>query len=270
MVVTAKSEVQNLKSKVDQPCAERLQSAASRGRWRKPVLAFLASLAVVFLSGCPGEDITPPEVTIIAPADGDSLAGTTTIRARATDNGNVARVEFLVDAVRVGIDTSPAGQVFEYAWNLGVVRPGSAHTLSCSATDEAGNRNSSPAITVYISSSAGTHHSGTITAKETWAAAENPHVIDSDLDVEAFLTVLPGAVVLVADGATIEVGARSPAGLVASGRADSVIYFTALNPAPGPGAWGGIRFGSSTVPDSSVLRHCVVEYAGGVGSLVRC
>ena len=234
------------------------------------LLAFLASLTVVLLAGCPGEDITPPEVTIIAPADGDSLVGTTTIRARATDKGKVARVDFLVDAVRVGTDTSPAGQVFEYAWNLGVVRPGSPHTLSCSATDEAGNRGSSPAVTVYISSSAGTHHSGTITAAETWTAAENPHVIDSDLDVEAFLTIQPGAVVLVADGAAIGVGARSPAGLVARGRADSVIYFTALNSAPGPGAWGGIRFEANTVPDSSILRHCVVEYGGGGGYLVRC
>jgi hypothetical protein len=229
-----------------------------------------ALCCLVLLAGCPGEDITPPEVTIIEPADGDSLAGTTTLRARATDNGRVARVEFFVDTVRVGIDTSAAGQIFESAWNLGVMRPGSAHTLSCTATDEAGNRNSSPAITVYISSSAGTHHSGIIAATETWTAAESPHVIDSDLDVEAFLTVQPGAVVLVADGATIEVGARSPAGLVARGRADSVIHFTALNPAPGPGAWGGIRFGSNTVPDSSILRHCVVEYAGGGGSLVRC
>jgi len=237
---------------------------------RFTALAFLASLAVVLLSGCPGEDITPPEVAIIAPAEGDSIAGATTIRARATDNGKVARVEFFVDAVRVGIDTSPAGQVFESVWNLGVMRPGSAHTLSCSATDEAGNRNSSPGVTVYISSSAGTHHSGTITAGETWTAAESPHVIDSDLDVEAFLTVQPGAVVLVADGATIAIGARSPAGLVARGRADSVITFTALNLTPGPGAWNGIRFQASTVPDSSILRHCVVEYAGGGGSLVRC
>jgi len=62
------------------------------------------------LSGCPGEDITPPEVTITAPADGDTLAGPTTIRARATDNKKVARVEFMVDGVRIGIIGGRAGQ----------------------------------------------------------------------------------------------------------------------------------------------------------------
>ena len=181
-------------------------------------LAFLATLAVILLPGCPGEDITPPEVTIIAPANGDTLTGATTIRARATDNKRVARVEFFVDGVRIGIDTTLVGQVFECAW-LGVMRPGSSHTLTCSATDGAGNRNSSPAITVYISSAAGTHHSGTISAPETWTAAASPHVVDSDLYLEAILTLQPGAVVLVADGATIAVGTRSPAGIVARGRA---------------------------------------------------
>ncbi len=237
---------------------------------RSSFFVFLSSLFSLFLLvGCPGEDITPPEVTIIAPADGDSIAGTTTIRARATDKGKIARVEFLVDGIRIGIDTTPVGQVFECAW-IGVMRPGTAHTLNCTATDEAGNRGSSPAVTVYISSSAGTHHSGTIEAAETWTAAASPHVVDADLNVEAILTLQPGAVVLVADGATIAVGTRSPAGLVAGGRADSVIAFSALNPAPGPGAWNGILFRAKTVPDSSILRHCIVEYAGGGGSLVRC
>jgi hypothetical protein len=232
-------------------------------------LAFLAFLAVVFLSGCPGEDITPPEVTITAPADGDTLTGATTIRARATDNKRVARVEFFVDGVRIGIDTTPAGHVFECAW-LGVMRPGATHTLTCSATDQAGNRNSSPAITVSISSTAGAHHSGTIDAPETWTTAESPHVVDSDLYVEAILTLAPGAVVLVADGATIAVGTRSPAGIVARGRADSVITFSALNSTPGPGAWNGVLFRANTVPDGSLFRHCVVEHAGGGGSLLQC
>jgi hypothetical protein len=226
-------------------------------------------LAVVFLSGCPGEDITPPEVTIIAPADGDTIAGPTTIRARATDNRKVVSVEFLVDGVRIGIDSSPAGQVFEYAW-LGLMRPGSADTLTCTATDAAGNRNSSPAIAVHISSAAGTHHSGTIAAPESWTAAASPHVVDSDLYIEAILTLQPGTVVLVADGATIAVGTRSPAGIVARGRADSVITFSALSITPGPGAWNGIAFRTHTIPDGSLFRHCIVEYAGGGGSLVRC
>jgi hypothetical protein len=233
-------------------------------------LYFLCPLFTLFLLvGCPGEDITPPEVTISAPADGDTIAGPTTIRASATDDRGVTSVEFFVDGVRIGIDSTPAGNVFECAW-LGLMRPGSADSLRCTATDAAGNRSSSPAITVYISSTAGTHHSGTIDAPQTWTADASPHVIDSDLFVEAILTLRPGVVVLVADGATIAVGTRSPAGIVARGRADSMITFSALNSTPGPGAWNGIVFRTHTAQDGSQLRHCVVEYAGSGGSLVRC
>jgi len=232
---------------------------------------FSSLFTLLLLPGCPGEDLTPPNVTITAPADGDSIAGTsTTIRVRATDNTSVARVEFYVDSVRVGIDTAPAGQVFEYVWALGGARPGSAHTLRCSAVDDAGNRGSSPVVTVYISSTVGTHHSGTITANATWTAAESPHVIDSDLYVDAFLTLQPGATVLVADGVTIAVGTHSSAGIAARGRADSTIVFTALDITPGPGAWDGIEFRARAAPESSILRHCVVEYAGGGGALVHC
>ncbi|MBM3332098.1 hypothetical protein FJY68_09685 [candidate division WOR-3 bacterium] len=232
--------------------------------------ALLSSLFSLFLlGGCPGEDITPPEVVIIAPADGDTIAGPVTVRARATDNKRVVSVEFLVDGVRLGADSSPTGQMFEFAW-LGLMRPGSTHTLSCSAADAAGNRSSSPEVTVHVSSSAGKHHSGTIGMAETWEAASSPHVVDSDLFIEAMLTLEPGTVVLVADGATVAVGTRSPAGIFARGKADSVITFSTLSTAPAPGAWNGILFRANTVPGGSLLRHCLVEYAGGGGYLVKC
>jgi hypothetical protein len=162
MVVEGKYKVQRTKDKV------RRRSLCVV--FRSSFFVLLSSLFSLLLVGCPGEDITPPEVSIIAPADGDTIAGPTTIRANATDNKRVARVEFFVDGVRIGIDSSPSGHVFEYAW-LGAMRPGTAYTLTCSAADDAGNRNSSPAITVHVSSTAGTHHSGTIGAPETWTAA---------------------------------------------------------------------------------------------------
>ncbi len=227
-----------------------------------------AFLAFVVL-GCPGEDITPPEVSITAPADGDTLKSTTTIRARATDNRRVVRVDFYVDGVRIGTDSTPAGNIYECAW-LGMMRPGATNTLTCTAMDAAGNRGSSPAIVVHISSAAGTHHAGVISAAETWTAAAGPHVVDADLYVEATLTLQPGTAVLVADNATIAVGTRSAAAVVARGRADSVITFSALNLTPAPGAWNGLHFRASTTPGASVLRHCVVEYAGSGGALVWC
>jgi hypothetical protein len=214
---------------------------------------------LVVLSGCPGEDLTPPQVTIISPADGDSIAGTTTIRASATDNTAVARVGFYVDSARVGIDTNPAGPIFETDWNPVGLLPGTTHALQCIATDTAGNVNSSPTITTRIAYAAGTHHSGTLAHNETWTAAGNPHIIDADLAIEAYLTIQPGVMVLLADGADLTIGARSPAGLKAAGRPDSLITLTSLNT---PGAWGGIQFRANAVPDSNHLTHCLIQNAG--------
>jgi hypothetical protein len=257
MVDRGKSKVQSPKSKVGPHCL---------------FFVLLSSLfTLLLIAGCPGEDLTPPEVAIILPADGDSIAGTTTIRARATDNKVVDRVEFFVDAARVGIDTTPAGPIFEFAWTPVGLLPGTSHALRCFATDAAGNRNSSAPVNVYISAAAGTHHAGTIATNETWSIAGSPHIVDADLAVEAFLTVEPGVIVLVADGATIAVGTRAPAGLKAQGKTDSAITFTALNPTSGPGAWGGIHYRANAVPNNNVLRHCTIEYAGrDAGALVRC
>jgi len=238
---------------------------------RQSLLPLLSLLLTLFLlAGCPGEDLTPPEVTIIVPAEGDSITGTTTVRASATDNQAVARVEFFVDATRVGVDTVPAGPIFECAWTPAGMLPGTDHALHCVAVDEAGNRNSSPTVNVAIGSQAGTHHSGTVSANETWTFAGSPHIVDAFLTVEALLTIEPGVVVAVADGAVIAVGTHSPAGIAAAGGADSAITFTSLNPSPGPGAWGGIEFRANAAEQASVLRHCVVEYGGGAGALVRC
>jgi hypothetical protein len=180
-------------------------------------------------------------------------------------------VDFYVDSTRVGVDTIPAGPIFETQWNPVGFLPGTSHIIRCAATDAAGNRNSSPTITIRISAATGTHHGGIITANETWTASGNPHVVDTDLDIEAYLTIQPGVTTLIADGATINIGMRAPAGMKAPGKSDSAITFTALNPSPGPGAWGGIHYQTKATPDSNVLRHCTIQYAGAnAGALIRC
>ena len=204
------------------------------------------------------------------PAEGDSIAGATTFRANATDNVRVARVEFFADAQRVGIDSVPVGPIFEVTWTPSGLLPGTSHALRCVAIDEADNRTTSATVNVIISSAAGTHHSGVMTADETWTALGSPHVVDADLSIQATLTVEPGVVVVVADNATITVGVRANAGLVALGRLDTTIRFTSLSLSPGPGSWGGIRFEDNAGEGLSVLRHCVVEYAGSSGALVGC
>jgi hypothetical protein len=65
---------------------------------------------------------------------------------------------------------------------------------------------------------AGTPHSGTVTAAETWTAASSPHVIDFELRVNATVTIERCATVQLGDGARLIVGSSTQAGkVVASG-----------------------------------------------------
>lgn len=81
-------------------------------------------------------DKTPPSVSITSPVAEASVAGTITIAARATDNTEVAAVQFLVDGMNFGAEdkTSP----YSLSWNTKCVVNG-PHTLTAIARDAAGN-----------------------------------------------------------------------------------------------------------------------------------
>ncbi len=49
----------------------------------------------------PPPDTTPPTVSITAPANGASVAGTTAVAAAASDNVGVAGVQFLLDGANL-------------------------------------------------------------------------------------------------------------------------------------------------------------------------
>jgi Bacterial Ig domain len=74
---------------------------------------------------------SPPDVTITQPTDGSDIWGTVTIRATATDDGTVSKVEFFVGATSIGTDTSSP---FEVSWSSSGVLDGE-HTISATATD---------------------------------------------------------------------------------------------------------------------------------------
>jgi subtilisin family serine protease len=70
---------------------------------------------VLLHSACMGStDPVPPQVTITAPASDATLSGTVTLSATASDDVNVSKVEFYVDGVLVGTDTSAP---YEVSWN---------------------------------------------------------------------------------------------------------------------------------------------------------
>jgi outer membrane protein assembly factor BamB len=65
------------------------------------------------------DDTTPPVVTIVSPANGDTVEkGGIAIKAVAFDDWAVTEVEFYVDGTLVGIDSAGgAGDTFRYTWS---------------------------------------------------------------------------------------------------------------------------------------------------------
>jgi len=81
-------------------------------------------------------DTTAPTVKLTSPAANASISGSTVnIAATATDNVGVSRVEFFVDGVSVGIDTSSP---YSTTWDSSKVANGD-HQLSVRGYDTAGN-----------------------------------------------------------------------------------------------------------------------------------
>jgi len=84
-------------------------------------------------------DVTAPAITVSSPSEGASVPGSVVIVASATDNTAVVRVEFFVDGVSVGNDTTAP---FQWPLVAGSLKDGN-HTLMVVAYDAAGNSASS-------------------------------------------------------------------------------------------------------------------------------
>src|SRR2546426_353990 len=84
-------------------------------------------------------DVTAPTITVSSPAEGASVPGSVVIVVSATDNTVVVRVEFFVDGVSVGNDTTAP---FQWPLAAGSLKDGN-HTLMVVAYDAAGKSASS-------------------------------------------------------------------------------------------------------------------------------
>jgi leucyl aminopeptidase len=113
--------------------------------------AFVAELAKGSVPGIP-PDTTPPTVAITAPAAGATVSGTTTISVNASDNVALSRVEFWVDGVNKGSDTTSP---YSYAWDTTAVVNGS-HTLVAKAVDSSNNVGTSASVGVTVSNTSTT------------------------------------------------------------------------------------------------------------------
>ncbi|MDE3057019.1 MAG: T9SS type A sorting domain-containing protein [Bacteroidota bacterium] len=108
-------------------------------------------------------DTTKPTVAFTAPANGTTVTGTITVSANATDNVNVAGVQFKVDGANLGseVTTTP----YSVSWNTTQAANG-AHTLTAAARDSAGNT-ATASVTVTVSNSTVTPTSNLIVSDDS-------------------------------------------------------------------------------------------------------
>lgn len=81
-------------------------------------------------------DTTPPTVAISSPTANQTLSGTASLLAIASDNVGVAGVQFKVDGATLGAEQTAAP--YTILWNTAAASNG-AHTVSAVARDAAGN-----------------------------------------------------------------------------------------------------------------------------------
>jgi endonuclease/exonuclease/phosphatase family metal-dependent hydrolase len=98
------------------------------------------------LAAMPVGDELPPFVSIDAPAEGTTVAGTVTIEVAAIDNVEVARVQLYVDGVLAAVSRSTP---YTFTWDTAHV-PNGLHTIEAVAVDGAGNAATSGPRSVHV------------------------------------------------------------------------------------------------------------------------
>lgn len=95
----------------------------------------------------PEADRTVPRVSISDPSDGSTISGSITIIAEASDDEEVAGVQFKLDGTDLGAEdlTKP----YQYTWNTSSAPVGS-HSLTAVARDTSGNSRTSRTVSVII------------------------------------------------------------------------------------------------------------------------
>jgi hypothetical protein len=115
-------------------------------------------------SGGGGNDTTAPSVNITAPANGNTVSGTVTIVADASDDTGVSKVEFYIDGSKIGEDTSAP---YEYSWDT-TASTDASHSLKAVAYDAAGNNAADDDTSVTVSNGSG--------SCQQWTASNGTHV----------------------------------------------------------------------------------------------
>ena len=121
-------------------------------------------------------DTTSPTVSITAPANNATVAGTITVSANANDNVGVVGVQFYLDGSALGSEdtTNP----YSISWNTAAVSNGT-HTLMAKARDAAGNIGTSSTISITV------NNGDTISPTVSLTAPANNATVSGTITVSA-------------------------------------------------------------------------------------
>ena len=114
-----------------------------------------------------------------------------------------------------------------------------------------------------------------ISSSVTWRDLGVPYIVTDGVTVgqantqPAVLTIAPGVRLEMA-GTGFWVSGDTPGILVADGTPQQPITFTSFYPTPHPGDWRGINLLPGPHAQQSVLRNCIIEYAGSYGGDIIC
>lgn len=113
-------------------------------------LRAVLAIAFLVLSGCEWLlklDRVPPVCYLRSPVDSSTVCGSVVIRAEAVDSVGVSRIDFYLDNVWIGTESSAVGSV---VWETDTLPQQSWHSIFCVAFDLAGNAGFSETANVRI------------------------------------------------------------------------------------------------------------------------
>jgi hypothetical protein len=126
---------------------DQWSAKTSATTWDPDVLAWLKSSDASVPTT--GTDTTSPQVSITAPTANQSISGTFTFTANATDNVGVAGVQFKIDGANVGTEDTLAP--YQYSRNtLSPTLSNGTHTVTAVARDAAGNVATAATVTFTV------------------------------------------------------------------------------------------------------------------------
>jgi hypothetical protein len=181
-------------------------------------------------------DITPPTVSLTAPATGATVSGTVSVGATATDNVGVAGVQFLLDGAALGAEDPTSA--YGVSWNTTQAANGT-HLLTAVARDAAGNNTTSATVSVTVN---------------------NPDITNPDITAPTVSLIGPATGATVKG--TVNVGATAADNVGVAG-VQFLLDDAALGAEDPTSPYGPVSWNTATVSDGTHTLTAVARDAAG-------